>query len=586
MALAMLATMAALGVVYLTLWSSAAEDLTRLLPASTRAYAAAPAPWAAMTRTLQAPIWRDKEALAAQVLKDGYLARERVGEIAGLPIESVRELLRNMDRFELALVPTTEGDTLLLFVEMRDATARRRVLARLKPLLETVDRRVGFRVDRVRQRPWQSLVGAEIAPPRVVDMEPWIVVSWGSPVGLEELLDARVEGRHDQLVDRPGFAADDGGGADLRLAVDASSAWRLLGGGEAPAPGGLVEYLDLLTFESRPGAGADVATLRAEITDRDLALALQRGLRARPHRLPALAPAEALSVLAASGDDLAALIEVLRGLAFRLQRDLEPPPEVEALAGILTTALADLPAGPGEVALIVLPPESPDRPPSPLVLVSAEAPELLAEALTLTVPARLGDGFAHGEVMHRGEPLHLELPHPTEDSAFEVEVGLAWRVRAGLLELAPDVATLDRFADATERLRDSPRLAMSRRGLPAEAAITWLADRRIIAEDGQPLPSLVSDRLREDFAFGVTLDALSDHLAIRSNLGLWTLATALASGTREEIDDITLVGLEPRCREAYDAFCALYPEAVPCRPFTLGRRARIEAVCRALFQRR
>ena len=45
MALTMIVAMAALGIVYLTVWSTAADDLTRLLPASTRSYAAAPAPW-------------------------------------------------------------------------------------------------------------------------------------------------------------------------------------------------------------------------------------------------------------------------------------------------------------------------------------------------------------------------------------------------------------------------------------------------------------------------------------------------------------------------------------------------------------
>ena len=85
MALAIV-TMAALGIVYLALWAGAADDLTRLLPASTRAYASVPAPWAAMTRTLAMPIWQDRAKLQSQVLRDGYLAGERTGEIAGLPL--------------------------------------------------------------------------------------------------------------------------------------------------------------------------------------------------------------------------------------------------------------------------------------------------------------------------------------------------------------------------------------------------------------------------------------------------------------------------------------------------------------------
>jgi len=178
------------------------------------------------------------------------------------------------------------------------------------------------------------------------------------------------------------------------------------------------------------------------------------------------------------------------------------------------------------------------------------------------------------------------VPPPVGDPPQPVvDVGLAWRVRQGLLEIAPSVAMLDRFADAPRRLRDTPRLAAARRGLPEESAVFWIGDRRLLAQSQVPLLGLLADRLREDFTFGMTLDALEDHLALRSNLGLWTLATAVASGSRKEIDSFALPDLEPRCRQAYDAFCTLYPDAVPCRPFMLGRRARLSAVCAALFER-
>jgi len=600
MALAIIATMATLGLVYLALWAGAADDLTRLLPASTRAYAASPSPWAAMTRTLAMPIWQDRAKLQSQVLRDGYLAGERTGEIAGLPLESVREIMRNMDSVELALVPTAEGDSLLVFVELRDATQRKRVLARLAPLLETVDRRVGFRVDKLRRRPWQGLVGADIEPPRVVDMEPWLILSWGSPVGLEELLEARVEGRADALYRRDGFALRSSDSGDLRLAVDASSAWRLFATEKEPPPGGLIEYLDLLTVEARTEDANDILSLRAEITDRDLAATLTKGLRKGEHKLAAIAPADALFVLSATGDDLSALVEVMRGLVFRLQRDFDPSAEAGALTSNLIAAAADLPAGGGEIALVGLPSESPDAFMTPLVLVRSNVPDALAERLATSLPERFGDGFAHGEVLHQGAVLHLEVPHsadtapPSPDpepptappEATTPDVSLAWRVRKGVLEIAASVTTLDRFAASPLALGETPRLAAARRGLPRAAAVMWIADRRVLARPSTPLLALLSERLRPDFNFGMTLDALDDHLAVRSNLGLWTLATAVASGSRKEIDTFALPGLDPRCREAYDAFCTLYPDAVPCRPFALGRLSRIEAVCRALFDKR
>ncbi len=583
MALAIIAMMGVLGIIYLALWASAADDLTRLLPASTRAYAAAPAPWPMMTRVLAMPIWRDPETLQSQVLRDGYLAAERSGEMAGLPLDTVRELMRGMDSFELAIVPTAEGDSLLVFVEMRDTTQRKRVLQRLAPLLETVDRRVGFRVDKVRRRPWQMLVGADVEPPRVVDMEPWFILSWGSPTGLEELLEARVEGRADALLRREGFTWDTANERGLRLAVDASSAWRLLAKADEPPPGGFFEYLDLLTIEAAADT-FDILSVRAEITDRDLAAMLVRGLRKAPHLLPGSAPSDALFVLSATGDDLSALVEVMRGLAFRLQRDFEPSADASSAVANLIAAAADLPVGGGEIAIVGLPVQDGDAAAfAPLVLVRTLAVDDLAERLAERLPNRFGDDYAHGVVQHQGMPLHLEIAHAEEGTSGPPDVRLAWRIRAGVLEIAADVATLDRFASTAETLTRTPRLSAARRGLPAEAAIAFIADRRVLDRPDAPLLELLSHRLRDDFNFGFTLDAIDDHLQLHSNLGLWTLATAVASGSKAEIDTFALPGLEPRCREAYDAFCTLYPDAVPCRPFALGRLSRIQAVCAALF---
>lgn len=581
MALAIVAMMAALGVVYLTLWARAADDLTRLLPASTRAYAAAPAPWASITRTVALPVWQDRERLEAQVLRDGYLAGERAGEIAGLPVESVREILRNMDSVEVALVPTGEGDALLVFVELRDTTQRKRVLARLAPLLETVDRRVGFRIDKLRRRPWQELVGAGIEPPRVADLEPWLVFAWGAPSGLDELLEARVEGRRDALHRREGFTLDASGLGDLQLAVDAGSAWSLFTDREPP-PGGLVDYLDLLTIEARAGEIADHVMLRAEITDRDFARTLTRGLQAGDHDLLARAPADALFVVSATGSDLGALVEVVRGLAFRLQRDFEPSAD---MTSELLVAAGRLPEGGGEIAIVGLPVAGDAI--APLVLVRAVGPagastpaDALEERLAATLPQRFGDGYAHGEVIHRGTLLHLEIPHALDDDSPPLEPVLAWRQRDGVIELASSVALLDRLAAAPPI---SPtRLAAARRGLPASSALVAIGDRRLLERSSNPLVRLVTARLKPDFAFGVALDALETHFELRANVGLWTLATAVASASRSEIDGLALAGLEPRCREAYDAFCTLYPNAVPCSPFTFGRRERLEEVCRRL----
>lgn len=593
MAVAMVATMAVLGVVYLALWASAADDLSRLLPASTRAYAASPAPWAATTRALGLPIWRDREAMQAAVLRDGYLTNEQDGEIAGLPVESVRELVRTMDSIAAAVVPTSEGDSLLVFVELQDSTQRKRALARLAPALESVDRRVGFRIDKIRSRAWHTLTGSDIDPPRVVDLDPWIVLSWGPPGGLEELLEARVEGRRDALFRRAGFdlGRDDRG--DLRLAIDARSAWRLFAGATEPRPGGLIDFLDLVTVGARVDRGRDLLTLRAEISDRELTRMLAKGLSRAEHPMVARAPSDTLFVLSATGPEIAPLVAVLRTLLFRLRRDFLPSADVDAVAANILAAASELPAMqveaafPNEICLFALPdPDDPLAAPKPVVLIHSPAIEAIALHLADSIPSHFGDGYAHGQVVHRDERLHLERRHPssTEPDAAP-ELRLAWRQRGGLIELAPDVATLDRFAETTRTIADTPRLAAALQGLPVESGLLWIGDRRLLSLADGRMAALLQDRLRPDFSFGATLDVDGADLVLRANVGLWTLATAVASGSRSEVDAFSLIDLDPQCRQAYEAFCTLYPRAAPCRPLSLGRRARLEEVCRELNRR-
>lgn len=576
-----------LGGIYLTLWSSAAKDLTRLLPASTRAWASSPSPWAAMTRAASLPIWRDREDLEKRVLATGYLQSESAGDLSGIPVGLVREILRSADGLEVALVPSAGGQTLLLFVDIRDTTQRKRVLSKLKPLLETVDRKVGIRIDTIRRHLWQRLVSVDIEPPRVVELDPWLVFSWGAPIGLDEVLDARVGGRRDALYRRPGFAVTERTG--LRLAVDAGSAWTLLADRPEPPPGGLVEFLDLVTISARAAdasAQDDPATLTAEVSDRELVAALKRGLAPARHELVALAPDDALFVVSATGDDLAALVDVLRSLVFRLQRDFFPSAEPSALVTTLVAAAADLPPGGGELALVGLPGGDGEPPFEPLLLLRTAAPETAEATLARTLPERLGDGFSRGEVLHRGERLHLAVPHtsaPGEPDRTDGRV-LAWRVRRGLVEVAGSVEVLDRFARETRTLGESGRLApVVRRADGRESALLVVADPRTLDLAKEPLFTLLRSRLKDDVLLSMTLDAVDDRLELRSSVGVWTLLAVLASADRSELDSLLLRGLAPRCREAFDAFCTLYPRAIPCRPLALGRRARIDQVCAALM---
>jgi hypothetical protein len=621
-ALAFLVLGSIMGVIYLALWSSASEDLSRLLPASTRTYGQASNPLTGLSRSMTLDGWRDPTALQKAIVNAGLFTSPSSSladvtspglgpspepprgldgrpcvacgdnEIAGLPADIVRDLLRNMDGLEVALVPVADTSALMVFIELRDPSQRKRLLSRIRPHLETVDREVGFRIDRFRPRPWTNLTGQEVEPPRFVDMEPWFILHWGAPQALDDLLGARVGGRYDAIHRRPGFVGPASASAEadlIRVVVDARSAWQILSGDEPLRPGGLLEYLDLLTLTSQMSGDHDLFELRAEISDRDLAQTLDSSFTNGDHDLLALAPSDATIALSATGDDLPALLEAARSLAFRITRDFGPtsivPPELPALddtlappprtltefAAVLAASASDLPTEPAEVAAFLLP-----TGPSPavtelVIVIRTSSPNALENALASAIPRRLGDGHSHGEVTHRGSRLYVERPVGDGE-------GFVWRVRDGSIELAADVSTLDRFADTSHTLGSSGLLSRSMEGLPTESAIKVFMRADTLRTFGAAT-ALVASRLTDEFTFGATLETVGDRLVLRSNLGLWSLGAAIASATSTELDDLTLTRLPPECRAAYDAFCTAYPAASPCRPYALGRVRRILAVC-------
>jgi hypothetical protein len=590
---------ALLGVIYLGLWQGASEDLSRLLPASTRTHAMTDNLLLGLQRTLSLGAWRDPAKMRVSLSESGLWsdtpqadlktrvpsARPCIGcnitDLGGVPIDVARDLLLAMDGFEVALVPAGDESALLVFVELRDPAARKRVLARLRPHLETVDREVGFRIDRLRPRPWASLIGFDIDPPRLVDMEPWLILSWGSPVPLEELLEARVGGRFDALHRRSGFSRLGGmrrGEHPLRLVVDARSAWQIVSGGE-PRAGGLIEYLDLMTLTASIVGTTDPLELLIEISDRDLGRRLSNALSRGPHPLLERVPQDALLALALRGDDLPGLANATALLASQLARDFgavmdEEPALTTLLSGLgvppgLEELLSELPAAPGEIVFTLVPGALPRDTPELIVLLRSSTPDALENALATAIPRWLGDGWAHGEVTRLGERLYIERPHGTGTP-------ITWRLRDGVVELATSVETL-------ERLASNPTLTLSTLplGIDTTSGVAALFRPSLLATT-HPLSTLIRDRLRDDFLIVVTLDANLERLTLRSNTGLWTLLGALASATPDELDTLMLGHLTPECRQAYEAFCKVYPAAAPCQPLAFGRTAHIAEVCRGL----
>ncbi len=596
-ALAIIAMSCILGVAYLGIWQRASEDLSRLLPASTRAYLQVPTPWKGMNQALRHGPWRDRAEVRDALREDGYLAKPPPGDLAGLPLETVRDILRNASGLELALVPSSGADTMMVFVELDESMQRRRIVSRLKPLVTSVDRHAGFRIESLKELEWHRYLGYASPRPLLVDMAPWLVFAWGNPQGLEELLDARVGGRYDALYRRPGFVASGRSSTSdaLRLVIDATSAWRLATREERPRPGGLVERLDLLTLESDT---ENATRLEAELSDSDFAAVLGRALARSPDRpsLPDLTPSDAVAVFSLRSPSLKRLLSLLALLDFGLRRDFAPGAAPNGLAMTLRTDPEDLPDTAVELALVLLPAEGePEGAPSvPLVLIRPTSPESLATALSNAWPRLFGDGFAIGNVrlgsgtatIIRPE-LAVAMPISGAPSETQTELGfeapdprdgIAWRLRDGILELAPDAETLVRFERAERRLRDSTKFVAQARALDPSAPIWLLLNSEALSLLG-PLGSLMESRVSAEHWLGATAEAVESHLELASPTGLWPLLVTLVGASRRDFDSLTLEGLEPRCASSYLAFCELYPNAIPCRPFDSGHRSRIDELC-------
>jgi len=607
MAIAVLLVFAVSGILYLELWRGAAQDLTRILPATTLTWATSPPPRLAVDQVASLDRWRDGSAVTEG--RAGYLDSAVDSEVFGLPIEQIRQLYRSADSVSFAVVPTGDGPAPMVFAEVRDLLARKRVTARLAPFLEPVDRHVGFRIDAAHRSPWLRFAGVERGALRVVSMDPYLVFSWGPPEGLEELLDARVGGESQSLQTRAGFwprrsNADDGGA--LRAYLDPGALWALVAGDDEREEDArrLIDDLELVTATSRLTDDDEVVDLRALVRDQEDAERLELSLVNRRHELIDLAPSDAPWVVSLITERPLATLSAVRELVLRLGQDLGAAGDelrglADGLSSIEIEAIVRLDwevaaAFAGEVAYIRLPPApgrdaaEGDAPEDDWAIIARLArPRVVEQTLDRLLPFILGDAWAYGEVVEDGGRLHVvRAADAGEEGAVATPEALAWRVDGPLLELAPRVEHLERlrlFRQSGQTYGDTGLARRALEALPDESAAVVVARPDAVAGPDTPLLTTIASRLSPDFRVAVTLRAEVPWLRATSNVGPWSVAAAVASASRDEVNAFTLRDLDPRCREAQMAMCRLYPDAVPCQPLSLGRGERIRRACEALF---
>lgn len=586
------------GLLYLDLWQSAGTDLSRLVPESATLFLTTPPPRAARAPALSLARWADPAALERALDETSYLATAPRGEVFGVPLDVAREILVSTDGLSVALLPTDHGPAPLLFVELRDLLKRRRVLARLNPLLDTVDRHVGFRVDAVRQSPWQRLTGLDATAPRVVAMEPYVIFGWGGDEALDRVLEARVAGETDALRWREGFEliGDVRDPQRIRALIDPTTLWAFAPGGTLPA-GRLTSALSVLAVTADLADRDEHLQVRALLRDEARAERLGHALPSLPHALVELAPSDAPWVLSVVTDKplstLSMARDLLSGAAADLGLDDALRPTLERLSSIELEAIVRLDwevaaAFAGEMAVIAMPRAAAGDGPEPgwVILARVEQPRVVEQTLERLLPYIVGDHYAFGKVLSGDGYIHyVRRAAPDRGGLIVAEDALAWRVEDGLVELAPSAAVLERFAVERRSRRTYADTGLARAALsklPAQAAAVAVLGPSLVEVLDSPLLATMARRLSPDFRAAVTLSAGGRWLELDSNLGPWTLGTVIATADKAEVNAFTLPGLSPRCRAAHEAMCATWPDAVPCQPLVLGRLERIRQACERL----
>jgi len=586
-AVAVLAVFSLSGLFYLDLWRSTGQDLSRLLPGDTIAYVAVPPPEAARAYAGSLRRW-------APAAEPGRVAGDSAqGDVFGLPLGLARDIVAATDGITLAVVPTRAGPAPMVFVELQDLLRRRRIIARLNPLLEPVARHVGFRIDAIRMPPWHRLLGADVAAPRVVQVNPFLVFAWGPPEGLNRFLEARVAGQSDAIRVRPGFRVVGSGREPdrIRALLDPNLAWALLTGGGS-APGGLLDDLDVAALTSTIDGEEEVLEVLTRLTDRETTERLALAFTPQRHELLFLAPEEAPWVLSVSSERPLAALAMLRETVARVARARPGRDALERVADRLSAieleALVRLDMGEtaafaGELALIAMPAAGAADDEGGWLIVGRPAEPIAVEgALERLVPFVLGDEYSFGKVRDGAGFLHVARELGAPPRGGEV---LVWRIREGLLELASDRETLDRFVAARRDGRtyaDSVVAAEALSQLHDEAAVTLIVHPSAVRALRIPLATQVVARLRPDFRVAVSLRPELPWLSVQSNLGAWTSGVVAATGSPHHVSALSLIGMSGSCREAHEVMCAAFPGALPCRSLVLGRRELMARACEAL----
>lgn len=622
-ALAVLLSGIATGLLYHRFWKTVSHEVSWLLPASTQFYARVPRPWEAALRATELPQWADPPGLRRRLLQGGLLKDLAPREIAGIPTDALVGLAREAQELQVALVPSPEGYGLLLFVRMSGADSVRGASRALQAGMPVVDRHLGFAIHAATQPALRAPWGEPVLQLRYVEMPPFILMSLGPEAPLMDVLQAKVSGTSQPIRTREGFqtlpipAAGAGSSAFLDPVPLFEMLEALLGVGHDARSGedmrvAVARRVLGLTLRSELRSGGEALRLVARLRDPEALRPLGPVAGRAPSRLLRRAPADADLAAAVGVTSLAAIPEALtellgaeHPLSQAAHRALTP----DAEEGSLTLGGLGLWTDPAAVGLII--PAGAIADPARWV-VELELPSMpgVADALARAAQRAVTAPTAHGIIYDPGPgaahtpPSERTGPARDEDATADAQgaplhiladadrparVRAAWRKEGDAMDAAASWEALQALGAARGRAGAAAGRHVVERALetlpPASTAVVMAHPRLLRGVwdgAGEALVARLAASTR--MAAALSVEPTSGSVTASLNLGPLSVAVAAAAATRQEVDRATLPQIPAACLGALEALCAQHPTSVPCEPWQPRRKTLVANACRRALQ--
>jgi hypothetical protein len=577
------------GLAYNHFWEEASNDATRLIPASSSLYVRAWKPLESLNKALQMDRWVTTEPRESYMLPSGTLIQVRNHDIAGVPLPVWVRTILGARRIQLAVVPDRGRPVdIVAFIEPPHPA---RALEQFGAHMFPVDRRLGYDIREPNRRvgfvPWS----APILPLRMVALDPYILLTYGSNRALDTILAAKVGSVSEPLRTKKGFKDVDlsrlpmGG---LRGFVESEHVFNLLVGKGGDDDINLwrriwTQEIDVFEVSAEVGDLDDVLHVRVALPRLNLRPVTKAQNPVRTHRLLSRLPIDTQWAISLSFGSIDEPLTLVQRFHRSLEKTYKLPRTLESLGKTLSHFRSTFWNGAspelrealtGECIIARL---SKDQ--GWIAIIGHEHPEAAEEFTALTLKKTLKSGFSLGVLGEGAERIHVLRPAM---AGIDRSKDIFWQVQEDTVVVSSKRTSLNTLKTAriTETsLGHGDTLQEATRSLHSNALATLLVNPNSALLKQNPWLYLVSKNLRPTFRMAATLQLHDSAIVVKANTGVWTLLSSLFLSDRQSLAKLAQPLKGRDCQTATMELCAYVPNARVCRPFEPRRQTLLQQAC-------